>query len=545
MAEELPKPMTQEEFDALPAGAQFINPKDGQTYIKSGGQEEDQPSVLESAMDTFTQASDVVEQGATFAISDEVGGAGAATGAALRSIFMDLSEGKAPDFERAAAAGGEAYDRRTGQVRENVEGFTQDNPVAATALQLLGGMGAVGGIQKGLSAMRGAAPTATRLAGRGAMEGAAYGDLYGAGAGEGLEGRIAGAAEGATLGALTGGTVGGVAGAVASRAGRKTIPEVDELRKKAGELYDIADQSGLVVSDKSFSRVVRDATELAQEAGIDKTIHPKATAALNRLQEEVGGPKTLQQLEILRRVIGGAAKSTDADERRVAGILQRRLDKYLESLTDTDVIAGTADAPKVLKDARALWRKVRKGEVIEDLIDRAGNQAGQFSGSGYENALRTQFRNLSNNKKKLRGFTKEEQAAIKKVARGGPLDNLMRMIGKFAARGVVGTVLAGGAGGAMGLAGAGAGGLLPGVIGAATVLGAGEIGRRAATQMTKGNVARAGELIRSGGNIPKGILGPKQQALAEMLVLGGAQQGPASGFFPVPPMQQQPIPALR
>lgn len=125
MAEELPKPMTQAEFDALPTGAQFINPKDGQTYIKSGGQEEDQPSVLESAMDTFTQASDVVEQGATFAISDEVGGAGAATGAALRSIFMDLSEGKAPDFERAAAAGGEAYDRRTGQVRENVEGFTR------------------------------------------------------------------------------------------------------------------------------------------------------------------------------------------------------------------------------------------------------------------------------------------------------------------------------------------------------------------------------------------------------------------------------------
>ena len=50
------------------------------------------------------------------------------------------------------------------------------------------------------------------------------------------------------------------------------------------------------------------------------------------------------------------------------------------------------------------------------------NRAAQFSGSGFENALRTEFRNLAQNPKRLRGFSAEEQAAIRRVARGGPAD---------------------------------------------------------------------------------------------------------------------------
>src|SRR5690606_40869921 len=62
-------------------------------------------------------------------------------------------------------------------------------------------------------------------------------------------------------------------------------------------------------------------------------------------------------------------------------------------------------------------------------------RASQFSGSGLENALRTEFRQLAMNPKRLRRFTQEEQRAIKEVAFGNPTSNTLRQIGKLAPTG--------------------------------------------------------------------------------------------------------------
>ena len=76
---------------------------------------------------------------------------------------------------------------------------------------------------------------------------------------------------------------------------------------------------------------------------------------------------------------------------------------------------------------------------------------------------------------------------IRKVANGGPVDNLFRWIGKAAPTGIVSGGLAGGAGYLAG-----------GPIGAAAVLGAGAAGRGLATKMTIGNANRASEAVRGG-----------------------------------------------
>lgn len=284
---------------------------------------------------------------------------------------------------------------------------------------------------------------------------------------------------------------------------RPKVPTTAELRARAGQAYKSADESGVILDRGSFSRVVEEIRNDMAEQGIDADLHPRATAAMKRLMEsaESGNNLSLKGAEILRRVVQGAEDSLSASERRIAGRMRRKLDNYVENLSGVDVIAGDAAAATALSEARDLWSKSRKSESIERLIERARNRSGQFTGSGFENALRNEFRALAQNDKKMRGYSAEEQAAIQKVARGGIIENSLRALGRFAPRGPVSTSLGAGAGFAVG-----------GPVGSAALLTAGEIGRQGATMMTLRNAKLAAELMRNGSKAT-----PKDLEIAKQL----------------------------
>jgi hypothetical protein len=177
-----------------------------------------------------------------------------------------------------------------------------------------------------------------------------------------------------------------------------------------------------------------------------------------------------------------------------------QLDDALERLTPGDVIAGNvAEGTTALREARALWTRGSKAETIEKLIQRAETRAGQYSGSGMENALRTEFRQLAMNDKKMRLFSPEEQRAIKLVSEGAPLTNAMRWVGKAAPTGIVSSGVGIGTTAAFGPWGM----ALP---------AAGLAGRGAATALTKGAANKAALTMRAGSaGIPKAApLSPAQ-----------------------------------
>lgn len=265
-------------------------------------------------------------------------------------------------------------------------------------------------------------------------------------------------------------------------------PTVARLKTQASQAYKAAEDAGVIVSQGSFKTFVDGLKGKLAEEGIDATLHPRAIAALKRL-EDVGENISIKGTEILRRVINNASKSLDPSERRIAGIMRDQLDDYVQGLGANDIVGGidSTVATTALRNARDLWSRSRKGEIIEELIENAKLRASQFSGSGLENALRTEFRTLSRNKTRMRGFSAEEQAAIRKVATGGPVGNALRFLGKFAPRGIVSTTLSGGAGFALG-----------GPAGSAAMLGAGEAGRMGATALTRRNALAASELVRRG-----------------------------------------------
>jgi hypothetical protein len=259
-------------------------------------------------------------------------------------------------------------------------------------------------------------------------------------------------------------------------------PTIEELAAQSKAAYKRASDSGVTIVPNSFNTLkVRVNANLKKE-GIDPTLHPGTTAALKRINE-TNGAVTLDQLETLRKIANDARGGINKADGRLAGKIVDELDDYTTNIGQKDVISGSPEGFAALKEARGLYARKSKAEEIARLVKRAEDSAPNFSASGYENALRIQFKQLAMNDKKMRRFNAEEQAVIRKVARGGPMENGLRMLGKLAPTGVVSGIF-----GIMASS-------LPGGV---ALPAAGIAGRYAATQMTKANALKAEQLMRRG-----------------------------------------------
>lgn len=282
---------------------------------------------------------------------------------------------------------------------------------------------------------------------------------------------------------------------------RINVPTREQLAQEASAAYQRARQAGVVYSPQSFDNLLIDMRDNLVDAQGTKTrivpeLHPKSAAALNALERYKNAPQSLSELDEMRQILKDAAGSVDPADRRVAMMLRDKLDEFVDNPPAGAVIAGKGqEGAEALRQARDYYSRMRKSDVIEDLIRNAEISAPNFSGSGLENALRTAFRQLAKNKNKMRLFTQEERAAIEAVATGSGTANALRFLGRFAPTGVV-------SGGISGGIGAGAGAMLSGPIGAgigATVLPAvGLTGRAGATALTKGAANRALDVVRGG-----------------------------------------------
>lgn len=315
-------------------------------------------------------------------------------------------------------------------------------------------------------------------------------------------------------GAATGTATGTAAAALGGEKLRPNQPPTTkELKAQASNAYKAAEAEGVVIKHENFKQTVGDISEALQKEGLDSTLHPKTTAVLNRFQTEAAnGDLTLEKAETLRRVASSALDSPDKSDKRLAHIVIDKLDDFIGGLKPGDVRGGVTGDPKLiealnlptgnaetattaLSKARDLYSRSAKSATIDRLVERAKNATGaNYTQAGYETAIRQQFRSLANNDRAMRRFSPDEKAAIQKVVRGGPVENVLRWAGKLAVRGPV--------------SGAPAGFALysgsPEI--AATIAGAGEVGRFGGSQLAQRNVRLAQELMRRGGNNPSAPL---------------------------------------
>jgi hypothetical protein len=271
---------------------------------------------------------------------------------------------------------------------------------------------------------------------------------------------------------------------------KKAAPNKETLKSTASAIYKSLDDSGISVPARSFDALADDITGTLKKEGAAKELTDKAITVMKIIEEAKGTPKTLQQLDTLRKQAKTAADSLDRSDARLGVIAVNKIDDYMDNLGAE--IATGADAGKAYRSARDLWQRVKKTELLDQALVNAENQA-----SGFENGIRTQFRQLLKkiDTGKQKGFTTEERESIKKVVQGTNAGNIAKFLGKFGVLdGVTSRSLT--TLGGVGLAGAATGSSMA----AAAVPLIGQVSGALAQRMTLNNAKMAQSIIRAGKN---------------------------------------------
>lgn len=439
----------------------------------------------------------LVANGLTFGYGDKIAGALSGEGTVAERVKTDMARQRAG----SAGTGAEVVGAVAGPI-----GIARQGATLAGRL----GTGAMTGA-KGLAAR--SSLMAAEGAGYGALTAAGNDQDIGEGAGFGLVG--------GALGNVAGEAISAGVGKVAGLFNKKPdIPSVEKLRDMAKDAYQRADDAGVIFNPQGIQRLSADIKTQLADFGFDPALQPRVVAVLNRLDGLSQGNVTLKGMDTLRKVANNARLSQDPSERMIGGRVIEALDDFVENVRPGEVMAGDAQAgSEALREARGLWSRVRKTEMVEGAVEKAELRAASTgAGGNADNATRQNMRRIL---EKERGLKPDERAALETVVRGTPGQNALRLAGKFAPTGVVSGVLSGGAG--LGLLGP-AGLAIP-------LAGAGA--KAVADRMTGKNVNKLVEILRAGGNASATQAAPnavqrlaqsKREALARILMGIGAHE---------------------
>ena len=292
-------------------------------------------------------------------------------------------------------------------------------------------------------------------------------------------------------------------------------PGPDQLRADAGKLYKEADASGVRFKSDYYDKFVDTSLAKMVDEGADPILSPKISRIADVLEKTKGTTPSLSQLAIVRKQFGNAAGSADRAEVRLGRIGVDMVDDFVEG--------GASNVGGTLKEARAIWSRLRKSEVIDTAIENA-----QVAQAGTEAGLRNEFRSLwkARGSKKMRGFTDAELDAIKAVSEGNLSANVLRRIGSLgggldASRNML-NLMGGVAGGAA----------VGGPVGAALVPVAGHLAARASRAGTKNRAALA-RAITARGETPKASTVPRQKTALDQFLEEGMARRYQPGTVPV------------
>lgn len=310
------------------------------------------------------------------------------------------------------------------------------------------------------------------------------------------KGEVAGATIGGGLGHVVGSKVGGAIASrleqrAANRALTEAAPSVEQLKGASRSIYNQLDDMGVTIDQSAMGQLGKRAMNRMLSEGYHPQVHPKVAGTLKAFMQAAKKDSTLTNVQSLRKIAQSAAQSNEPAEARLGAMLVDEVDGFIERVPQTAMkgMEEGADIGSMLKEARGLWARGKKGEMLTEAFRKAENQA-----SGLENGLRVQFRALLNNPKKMRGFSAEEQEALKQVVQGGKTDNVLRALGKlgFSADQSSSMLLA--------TLGVGGGAMVGGAPGGMLVPLIGTVARRKAEALTRGNADLAKGLVRAGNN---------------------------------------------
>ena len=207
----------------------------------------------------------------------------------------------------------------------------------------------------------------------------------------------------------------------------QSAPTREELARQGSQLFDRAKSSTAVIDPDSFASFLAKAERELADAGSDPKLHPTLSNVMGALSKRIGNELDFQDLQNARRVAAISARSLEPDESRLGSMLVEKFDDYVSNLSARDIVRGeVGTATRDLKEARSLWSRMRKSEMVDEVFEKAKNAA-----SGYENGLRQGFRAILNSEKKRRAFSTSEIRAMRAVVRGTAKGNTLKRLSRL------------------------------------------------------------------------------------------------------------------
>lgn len=370
-----------------------------------------------------------INEGMTFGYGDE----GAA---AIEAAFGNPRTGEFFDYSEPFSA---RYQSGLEREKEKRLDFARSNPPLSAALELGGALTTGHGLTKGGVSLLDLAKSPMARTAAGATEGGLFGALYGSGKAE-PGNRAEGAAQGGLIGAATGGILTPAADmatkALAQSGAAKKLASAaaaeGDLKARSGKLYKAAENAGVrfspdhvkLMSD-GFKDYLKQNSIMTPTGAIHSIKKPGGTETygalktfLSRLDDYAETGMTPTNIMALREDLMAAASQGGREARAAVKILNG-FDSVTEKIAPT------------IKRANALYRNAKKAEQLENMVEElAPIRAGQYSQSGMENSLRTEFRQLARriSKGKEKGWTPDEYRIIKEIASN---EDRLRDIGKY------------------------------------------------------------------------------------------------------------------
>jgi hypothetical protein len=260
-------------------------------------------------------------------------------------------------------------------------------------------------------------------------------------------------------------------------------PTSASLAEESTKYFNKAKESGVELNPTYFSNMMKSVGSDLRELGYDARTMPKVAVALENLQNsEI--PKDFQELSVLRKFIRNAQRSKEPDEKMVATRLKSEFDDYIANMPESSIVGGNKEGLADWKKARDTYTKLSKSEVFEDMLDKAEIRDSKLSTEQY---LHNKLLQLSEDDRRMRLFTPEEQDAIKKAAKGTGVQNFMANAAKLNLKNLGVTTL----GSLLGLS-------LAGPVGAIAAPAIGGLAKYKATKMRKSDVENLAAMVRAG-----------------------------------------------
>lgn len=239
-------------------------------------------------------------------------------------------------------------------------------------------------------------------------------------------------------GGLAGGKVAGVAGrraqtaeSTAKRAyesvtGKPTASS-EELKSAAKAAYEKADASGVTFTPDSYSNMVNSINTTLKREGFDPDLSDRVAKAVKVLEKRQGQPQSLTEIDNLRKIVSQLKTDADPNTRRLAGVVVDKIDDFVTKSGSDAVTSGSPEGIAALGEGRSMWARMSKSNVIEDILDKA-----DLSSTNAADTIRNRFAALARSDNKMRRFSEDERAAIRKIGEGNATPATLNLISKLA-----------------------------------------------------------------------------------------------------------------